>query len=188
MFSGCTVLPDIKETKLGSSDQKASPWGVISTRVILVPCHTLKCAPTAISGGVDISEVPRCYLLQQMKSQWESQKLLKGWCLMNSLSVFDLLLTRWIMVILWKGCKPNNFKSHNSLKLRFMNIEGLIWDLFLENFADSYVFDWLYFTQCLNSFSSVNHFWSLWTVFYSISSNIDEVFSINTSANSFRPS
>ena len=69
-----------------------------------------------------------------------------------------------------------------------MNIQGLIWDLFLENFADSYVFDWLHFTQCLNSFSSINHFWSLWTVFYTISSNIDEVFSINTSANLFRPS
>ena len=25
MFSGCTVLPDSKETKLGSSDQEVSP-------------------------------------------------------------------------------------------------------------------------------------------------------------------
>ena len=25
MFSGCTVLPDSKETELGSSDQEASP-------------------------------------------------------------------------------------------------------------------------------------------------------------------
>ena len=30
-------------------------------------------------------------------------------------------------------------------------------DLSLENSADSYVFDWLYFTQCLTSFSSINH-------------------------------
>ena len=28
-----------------------------------------KCIPTAISGGVDISEVPGCHLLQQMSSQ-----------------------------------------------------------------------------------------------------------------------
>ena len=37
--------------------------------------------------------------------------------------------------------------------------EGLpfAWVLSLENSADSYVFDWLYFTQCLTSFSSINH-------------------------------
>ena len=38
--------------------------------------------------------------------------------------------------------------------------EGLLfaWDGSLENFADSYyVLDWLYFTQCLTSFSSINH-------------------------------
>ena len=31
------------------------------------------------------------------------------------------------------------------------------WDLSLENSADSYVSDWLYFTQCLTSFSSIDH-------------------------------
>ena len=41
-----------------------------NTGVVLVPCCTLKCAPTAISGGVHISEVTGCYLLQQMSSQW----------------------------------------------------------------------------------------------------------------------
>ena len=41
--------------------------------------------------------------------------------------------------------------------------EGLpfAWDLSLENSADSYVFDWLYFTQCLTSFSSINHLFCL---------------------------
>ena len=29
------------------------------------------------------------------------------------------------MVILLKACKPNNFESHNSLKLSFTNIQGL---------------------------------------------------------------
>ena len=29
------------------------------------------------------------------------------------------------MVILSKGCKPDNFESHNSLKLSFTNIRGL---------------------------------------------------------------
>ena len=36
---------------------------------ILVPCCKWKCVPTAIFGGVDISEVPGCHLLQQMSSQ-----------------------------------------------------------------------------------------------------------------------
>ena len=29
------------------------------------------------------------------------------------------------MVILSNGCKPDNFESQNSLKLRFTNIQGL---------------------------------------------------------------
>ena len=29
------------------------------------------------------------------------------------------------MAILSKGCKPDNFEPHNSLKLSFMNIQGL---------------------------------------------------------------
>ena len=38
---------------------------------------------------------------------------------------FYLILTQWIMVILSKGCKPDNFESYNALKLSFMNILGL---------------------------------------------------------------
>ena len=37
VFSGCTVLPDSKETKLGSSNQEASPSAGKNTRVVLVP-------------------------------------------------------------------------------------------------------------------------------------------------------
>ena len=69
MFSGCTVLSDSKETELGSSDQEASPSAGKNTGIVLVPCCTWKCVPTAISGGVDISKVPGCHLLQQMSSQ-----------------------------------------------------------------------------------------------------------------------
>ena len=68
MFSGCTVQPDSKETKLGSSDREACLSASENTRVVLVPCRAWKCVPTAISGGVDISEVPECHLLQQMSS------------------------------------------------------------------------------------------------------------------------
>ena len=34
-------------------------------------------------------------------------------------------LTQWIIAILSKGCKPDNFEPHNSLKLSFTNIIGL---------------------------------------------------------------
>ena len=126
------------------------------------------------------------------------------------------------MAILSKACKPDNFESHNSLKLSFTNIRGLRSNFvdcesFLEsnsldilalcetNLDDSidsgnfsvrsylplirkdssthmnglavyvkdfllhgtylhktlpiltYVFDWVYFTQYLTSFSSINH-------------------------------
>ena len=69
MFSGCTVLPDSAETELGSSNKDASPLAGKNTRVIFVPFCTWKCILTAISGGADISEVPGCHLLQQMRSR-----------------------------------------------------------------------------------------------------------------------
>ena len=61
--------PDNKETKLRSSNRKASPSAGKNTRVALVPCPAGKCVPRAIPGGVDISKVPGCHLLRQMSSQ-----------------------------------------------------------------------------------------------------------------------
>ena len=46
--------PDSKETKLGSSDQETSPSAVKNTGIVLVPYHTWKCVPIALSGGVDM--------------------------------------------------------------------------------------------------------------------------------------
>ena len=62
MFFGCTMLPDSKETKLGS-DQEVSLSAGKNTGTLLVPCLHMEVHPTAISGCVDISEVPGCYLL-----------------------------------------------------------------------------------------------------------------------------
>ena len=62
MFSGCTVLPDNKETELGSSNQHASSSAGKNTGIVLVPCHAWKCVPTTISSGVDSAEVPECHL------------------------------------------------------------------------------------------------------------------------------
>ena len=156
------------------------------------------------------------------------------------------------MAILSKACKPDNFESHNSLKLSFMNIWGLhsnfvdcesslesnsldilalcetnlddstdsgnfsekgyllliwkesstykhglvvyvkeglpfAWDISLENSAGSYLCFWLALLHSASYFLCL--YWSpslsLWLVFDSTSSNIDEVLSINPSANVF---
>ena len=80
MFSGCTVVPDRKETKLGSSDQDVSPSAGKNMKVDLLPCGTWKCVPTVISGVVDISEVPGCSgVLSEVRKNY-----FKGWCFMNS--------------------------------------------------------------------------------------------------------
>ena len=85
------VSLDSKETALRCSDQEASPSAGKNTEVVLVPCPTWKCVSPAISGGVDISEVPECHLLQQMNFYWGSQKLLQGLCLVNSQPTFLIL-------------------------------------------------------------------------------------------------
>ena len=63
VFSGCTVPPDSKEKEPGSSKQETSPSVSKKNEVALVTCCTWKCAPTAISGGVDSLGVPGCHLL-----------------------------------------------------------------------------------------------------------------------------
>ena len=45
MFSSCTVLPDSKETELGSSDHEASPSAGKNTGVVLVPCLRMEVCP-----------------------------------------------------------------------------------------------------------------------------------------------
>ena len=71
MFSGCIVPPDSKKIKLGSTNQEMEkPSAGKNTRIVLVQCvYAWKCVSTAISGGIDISEVPGCHLLRQVSSQ-----------------------------------------------------------------------------------------------------------------------
>ena len=66
---GCTVQPDNKENKLGSVNQEVFPLVGKNTEIVLVPCPIWKYVSTAISGGMYISEVPRCHLLQQISYQ-----------------------------------------------------------------------------------------------------------------------
>ena len=125
------------------------------------------------------------------------------------------------MAILSIACKPDNFESHNSLKLSFMNILGLcsnfvdcesflesnspdilaLCETNLDDSTDSGNFSvrgYLSFQLHVSCFQlallhSVSYFFflyrspslSLCMVFDSISSNIDEVLSINPSANVF---
>ena len=49
MFTGCTVLPDSNEIKLGSSDQEASPSACKNTGVVLVPCLCMEVYPYRVS-------------------------------------------------------------------------------------------------------------------------------------------
>ena len=57
------MLPDSKENELGRSTQEASQSAGKNTGVVLVPCHTWKCAPTAASGNVGIPGIPRCHFI-----------------------------------------------------------------------------------------------------------------------------
>ena len=121
--------------KEGGTRQKRGEWcfgGVLipwcTLWVVLVPCWAWKIVFTTISGSVNISEAPGCHLLRQMSFPWESQKITSriGVSWTHSLPFcFDLFLTQWIMAILSKVCKPENFVSRNSLKLSFTNIQGL---------------------------------------------------------------
>ena len=67
--------PNSKETKLGSSDEEASSSAgkntmvVMLVHVMLVHVNTWKCTPIVISGGVGVSQVPGCHLLQEMSFQ-----------------------------------------------------------------------------------------------------------------------
>ena len=69
MFSGCTVLPDSKETRLGSRDQEASPSVGKNIGVVLVPRLRMEVRPYSSFRWLDISEVTGCHLLHQISFQ-----------------------------------------------------------------------------------------------------------------------
>ena len=60
------------KNELGSSNQEASPPSGKNTGLVLgLNSHTKRAptAPTPISGGVDIFELPGCHLIWHMSSQ-----------------------------------------------------------------------------------------------------------------------
>ena len=76
-----------------------------------------------------------------------------------------------ILVISLRGYLPL-IRKDSSIHMHGLAVyvkEGLLfaWDLSLENSADSYnVFDWLYFIQCITSFSSIDHLLCLYAWFF----------------------
>ena len=109
-----------------------------------------------------------------------------------SLYVRETLVTQLILAISLWGLPYFNMKTfYYSYAWSYSLCEGLPFarDLSLKNSADSYLcfrIALLHFTQCLNSFFLYQSPSSpLCTIFDSISSNIDEVLSINPSANVF---
>ena len=129
MFSGCTVLPNSKETELGSSYHDASPTASKNTKIVFVSCIA--------HGSVSLQLFPVVWVFPRSLGvicydRWVlsdcHKKLLQELVsheLIAYLSVFNLYLIQWIMAILSKGCKPDNFETHNTLKLSFTNIWGL---------------------------------------------------------------
>ena len=81
LFFGCTLPPDSKEMKLGSTNQEAFPS---------VPHHTWKFDCKRISGGVDIPGVHGCYLLRQIVLSEAHKNDLKDWSLINSQAAFPV--------------------------------------------------------------------------------------------------
>ena len=74
-----------------------------------MPCHAWKCVPT------DEFSVRVTKISSRIGVSWTHSLLFCFWP----------ILTQWIMAILSKGCKPDNFESHKSLKLSFRNVRGL---------------------------------------------------------------
>ena len=119
VFSDCTVSPDSKETKLRSSNQGGSISAGKNTGVVLVPRHIRKCVPKTNSGDWIF---PRSLWVSFFMTHELSEMSYHE--LTVYLSAFDPFLSQWIMAILSKGHKPDNFESHNSLKPNFTNIRG----------------------------------------------------------------
>ena len=127
VFSGSIMLPVSKETELGSRDQEASPSAGKSTEIILASCHAYRNVYLQLFLVVWIFLRSLICYDRWVLSEGH-KKLLQGLVsheLTAYLSVFNLFLMQWIMVILSKGCKPDKFEPHNSLKLSFTNIWGL---------------------------------------------------------------
>ena len=86
MFSGCTVPPDSKETKLESSDQEVSPSAGKYTKVVLV-AH--------VSVSLQLFPMVKIFLrflglicFDKLVLKESHKNYFKNWCLVNSQPTF----------------------------------------------------------------------------------------------------
>ena len=88
-----------------------------------MPYRTWKCVSTAISSGVNIPSSLNVIfydlwiLIEDRKNYFKDQYLLNS---QPTFLIFTSILTQW-NTILSKVRKPDNFETHNSLKLNFTN-------------------------------------------------------------------
>ena len=113
-----------KETEFGSSNQEASPSPSKNTRIVV--CHVAH-GSVPLQLFLLVRIFLRflgviCYNRWVLSKGYE--KLLQG-LVFHELTDYLSVFSHWIMAILSKGCTPDNFESHNSLKLSFTNICGL---------------------------------------------------------------
>ena len=137
MFSGCTAP---ESTELGSSDQEASPSAGTNTGIVLTSrmgvcpySYFRSCGyfwgPWVSFVTTDDFPVRVTKITSRIGASWIHSV---PFC-------FNLFLTQWNMATLSKGCKLDNFESHNSLKLSFTNISGLRSNFVeCESFLESY--------------------------------------------------
>ena len=88
-----------------------------------MPYRTWKCVSTAISSGVNIPSSLNVIFYDLWILIEDRKNYLKDQYLLNSqptFLIFTSILTQW-NTILSKVRKPDNFETHNSLKLNFTN-------------------------------------------------------------------
>ena len=133
MFSGCTVLPDSKETKLGSSDQEASPSAGKNTRVVLVSCLCMDVRHYSYFRWCGFFCGPFVSFATTDEFSVRVKSITPRTTLTVYFSIFNLLKLNKVWPHYQKhvnqlNFQSSNFESHNSLKLSSMNI----WDLRLD--------------------------------------------------------
>ena len=121
-----------RETELVSSDRVASPSAGKNTRVVLVPYSRMEVRPKsyfwwcAYFWGPWVSFVTAdefSVMVTKITSKITS-RISISWTHFLPF-YFKPILTQWIMIILSKACKSDNFELHNSLKLDCTSIQSL---------------------------------------------------------------
>ena len=176
MFPGCTVPPDRKETELGDSNQETSSSAGKNTGEVLVPCYAWKSAPTATSGGVDISGSWMSFVMTdefsvrviKITSRIGACPDILALCETNlddSIDSGSFSVTGYLSLI-QKDSITHIYGLADYVKERLSFARDLLWKTLQ---ILTYPFDWLYFTHCFTSFSSIDHLICLYERFLILS-------------------